>query len=96
MPAAGEASVADLEEHLPRYRACELLHQVEAAAVDVAQESQVEPWAARLLSSHGVPDILINNAAVINKNAPLWQVPAEQFDRLMDINVKGVANVIRH
>ena len=68
----------------------------EFAAVDVAQEHLVEPWAARLLSSHGAPDLLINNAAVINKNAPLWQVPAEEFDRLMDINVKGVANVIRH
>lgn len=66
------------------------------AAVDVSRESQVERWAARLISSHGVPNLVINNAAVINKNAPLWQVPAEEFDRLMDINVKGVANVIRH
>ncbi|MBI3409223.1 MAG: SDR family oxidoreductase [Planctomycetes bacterium] len=66
------------------------------AAVDVAQESQVEPWAARLLSSNGAPDLLINNAAIINQNAPLWQVPADEFDRLIDVNVKGVANVIRH
>ncbi len=66
------------------------------AAVDVAQESQVEPWAARLLSSHGAPDLLINNAGLINKNAPLWQVPAEEFDHLIDVNVKGVANIIRH
>lgn len=66
------------------------------ADVDVASEQQVERWAARCISSHGVPDLLINNAAVINKNAPLWQVPAEEFDNLIDINVKGVANVIRH
>lgn len=66
------------------------------AALDVALESQVEPWAARLLSSHGAPDLLINNAGIINQTAPLWQVPAEEFDRLMDVNVKGVANVIRH
>jgi NAD(P)-dependent dehydrogenase (short-subunit alcohol dehydrogenase family) len=66
------------------------------AALDLALESQVEPWAARLLSSHGAPDLLINNAAVINQNAPLWQVPAEEFDRLIDVNVKGVANVIRN
>jgi NAD(P)-dependent dehydrogenase (short-subunit alcohol dehydrogenase family) len=66
------------------------------AAVDVAFESQVEPWAARLLSTHGAPDLLINNAGIINKNGPLWQVPAEEFDRLFDVNVKGVANVIRH
>jgi NAD(P)-dependent dehydrogenase (short-subunit alcohol dehydrogenase family) len=66
------------------------------AAVDVANESQVEPWAARLLSTHGSPDLLINNAAMINQNAPLWQVPGDEFDRLIDVNVKGVANVIRH
>lgn len=66
------------------------------AALDVAQENLVEPWAARLLSSHGPPDLLINNAGIINQNAPLWQVPADEFDRLFDVNVKGVANVIRH
>lgn len=68
----------------------------EFAAVDVAQEYLVEPWAARLLSTHGAPDLLINNAGVINQNAPLWQVPAEEFDRVIDVNVKGVANVVRH
>lgn len=66
------------------------------AAVDVAFESQVEPWAARLLSSHGPPDLLINNAGIINQKAMFWQVPAEEFDRLIDVNVKGVANVLRH
>ena len=66
------------------------------SALDVAHEHLVEPWAARLLSSHGAPELLINNAAVINHNAPLWQVPSDEFDRLMDVNVKGVANVIRH
>ncbi len=66
------------------------------AAVDVSIENRVEPWAARLLSTHGSPDLLINNAAVINQMAPLWQVPAEDFDRLVDVNIKGVANVIRH
>jgi NAD(P)-dependent dehydrogenase (short-subunit alcohol dehydrogenase family) len=66
------------------------------AVVDVAHESQVEPWAARVLSSRGAPDLLINNAALINQNAPLWQVPAEEFGLIVDVNVKGVAHVIRH
>ena len=66
------------------------------AAVNVAREDQVEPWAARLLSNRGAPDLLINNAGVINQNAPLWCVPADEFDRLIDINIKGVANTIRH
>ena len=41
-------------------------------------------------------DLLINNAALINHNAPTWEVPAEEFDRLIDVNIKGVANVLRH
>jgi NAD(P)-dependent dehydrogenase (short-subunit alcohol dehydrogenase family) len=65
------------------------------AAVDVAQRDQVQKWAERLLAKHGAPDLLLNNAAIINANAPLWQVPADDFDRLIDINIKGVANVLR-
>lgn len=65
------------------------------AAVDVARRDRVQEWADRLLSAYGAPDLLLNNAAVINANAPLWQVPADDFDRLIDINIKGVANVLR-
>jgi NAD(P)-dependent dehydrogenase (short-subunit alcohol dehydrogenase family) len=66
------------------------------AVVDVAQDEQVRKWTERLLKRHGPPDLLINNAAVMNANAPLWKVPGEEFDRVIDINIKGVANVIRH
>ena len=64
--------------------------------VDVADDAQVSGWAARLLTSHGAPDLLINNAALINRNAPLWLVPTVEFDRVVDVNLKGIANVIRH
>ncbi len=64
--------------------------------VDVANDKDVAAWAGDVLQSHGPPDLLINNAAVINSNAPLWEISADQFDRLVDINIKGVANVIRH
>lgn len=64
--------------------------------VDVANEAQVQAWAKRLLATHRSPDLLINNAAIINHLAPLWQIPSEDFSALIDINIKGVANVIRH
>ncbi|HYC69711.1 MAG TPA: SDR family oxidoreductase [Opitutaceae bacterium] len=66
------------------------------AAVDVAQEVKVSMWAEKVIGAHGPPDILINNAALMNTPAPLWQVPAREFDALIDVNIKGVANVIRH
>jgi NAD(P)-dependent dehydrogenase (short-subunit alcohol dehydrogenase family) len=65
------------------------------AVVDVADESQVKSWAQRLLTVHPPPDLLLNNAAVINRNQVLWRIPAEEFDIVIDVNLKGVANVIR-
>jgi NAD(P)-dependent dehydrogenase (short-subunit alcohol dehydrogenase family) len=38
----------------------------------------------------------VNNAALINRNARLWQIDAGEFDQVIDVNIKGVANVIRH
>ena len=65
-------------------------------AVDVASDDAVKSWASICLTSHGAPDLVLNNAAMINKNAPLWDVDAREFSDLIDINVKGPANVIRH
>jgi NAD(P)-dependent dehydrogenase (short-subunit alcohol dehydrogenase family) len=64
--------------------------------VDVADEPAVAAWAKAMLEQFGPPDLLVNNAAVINPNAALWEVPAEEFSRVIDVNIKGVANVIRH
>jgi NAD(P)-dependent dehydrogenase (short-subunit alcohol dehydrogenase family) len=83
-------SAADLDRLRQRFGR---LHDF--AAVDVTQGEQVRAWADRLLAEHGAPDLLLNNAAVINANAVLWEVPAEEFDRLIDINIKGVTNVLR-
>ena len=65
------------------------------AVVDVAHEADVRAWIDRLLVSFGAPDLLINNAGLINANAPLWEVPSNEFDAVIDVNVKGVANVLR-
>ena len=61
-------------------------------AVDVASDEKVKAWAKRLLKTPGPPDVLLNNAAIINKNAPLWKVSAEEFDQVVDVNLKGVVN----
>jgi NAD(P)-dependent dehydrogenase (short-subunit alcohol dehydrogenase family) len=66
------------------------------STVDIADDSQVKAWSYRLLSEYGPPDLLVNNAGLINPLAPLWEVPAEEFDAVIDVNIKGVANVIRH
>ena len=66
------------------------------SAVNVADDPQVEAWAKEVFSSHAAPDLVLNNAALINHVAPLWKVPAQEFSDVIDVNIKGTANVIRH
>ena len=66
------------------------------AVVDVASDGQVAAWAKRILKFHGAPDLLLNNAGLINRNARLWEIGAAEFSDVVDVNLKGVANVIRH
>ena len=65
-------------------------------AVDVADDSQVEAWAKRVINQAGPPHLLLNNAAIINNNAPIWEVPPSEFEKLLDININGVFYVLRH
>lgn len=62
--------------------------------VDVTCATSVDGWAARVLG-HGAPDILINNAAVINTPKVLWEIEEKDFNHMMRVNIIGVANVLR-
>ena len=39
--------------------------------VDVSHEQQVQAWAAHVLTTEGVPDVVINNAATVTPLKPL-------------------------
>lgn len=65
------------------------------AVVDIAQAQQVQAWAEQLIANWGTPDIIINNAGLINPVAPLWEVPEPTISQVLDVNVKGVIHVIR-
>lgn len=65
-------------------------------SVDVTDDQALSNWADEVLERFGPPDLLINNAATINRNAPLWEVPLDEFEQVVDINITGVFRVIRH
>lgn len=66
------------------------------SVVDVALDSKVSIWAAKVLEGESAPDLLINNAGVMNRLAPLWDLDDRDFTRVLDVNVRGIANVVRH
>ena len=64
--------------------------------VDVTSDEEVQAWVARLHKKCGAPDLVLNNAGIINPSAPLWKVSPEDFSSVIDVNIKGTMNIIRH
>ena len=64
--------------------------------VDVTDAAAVERWSSELSGAGLVPDLLLNNAAVMNRTAPLWEIEPEDFRRTIDVNITGVYHVLRH
>ncbi len=62
-----------------------------AFETDVGSMDSVSAMAEATLSATGRIDILINNAAVFSKitMAPFWELPLEEWDSAMQVNVTG-------
>ena len=63
--------------------------------VDISRYDQVLKWSTLVLEKYRSPDFLINNAAIINKNAFVWEVPQEEFSSVIDVNIKGTYHTIK-
>ena len=63
--------------------------------VDVADGERMYQFAAEVLSQHDRVDILINNAGVSLTPLPFDEIPDEQFNKVVNINMWGVYNSIR-
>jgi len=64
-------------------------------AFDVSKSEEVENFAQSVEEKLGVPNLLVNNAGIINKNAPLTQISPEEFASVLSINLGGIHNMIR-
>jgi NAD(P)-dependent dehydrogenase (short-subunit alcohol dehydrogenase family) len=67
----------------------------EAAVCDVADYSAVEAVTARAEARFGRLDILVNNAGLIDPIARLADSDPAEWDRVVDVNVKGVYHGLR-
>ncbi len=80
-----------LAEELGREREVE----IRIARVDVRDRAAVEEAAARLLADAAVPDVLINNAGLASGLAPVQDGDPDDWDRMIDTNVRGLLHVSR-
>jgi 3-oxoacyl-[acyl-carrier protein] reductase len=57
--------------------------------VDVTDRAAIDTMVAAVLAQHGRIDVLVNNAG-ITKDARLVKMTLEQFDAVIDVNLRGV------
>ena len=74
----------------------QLMHRFDDAAntmaivADVSKEREVERYIDQVVGRWGVIDVLVNNAGIIGKTAPLTEQTTKDFDLMMNLNVRGV------
>jgi len=65
--------------------------RVQYRRVNVADSAQVDQAMAAVAEDHGRLDVLINNAG-ITRDGTLLKMEDDQFDQVIDVNLKGVFN----
>ncbi|HZI23346.1 MAG TPA: SDR family NAD(P)-dependent oxidoreductase, partial [Gemmatimonadales bacterium] len=68
---------------------------VRLAQVDVRDRAAVNRATAELVAAGPVPDVLINNAGLASGLSKLQEGDPEDWDRMIDTNLKGLLNVTR-
>ena len=64
--------------------------------VDVASDAETAAWASAVGADAEPFDLIVNNAAIMNRLAPSWEQNAAEFRALVEVNILGTANVVRH
>ncbi|BBY19976.1 SDR family oxidoreductase [Mycobacterium stomatepiae] len=89
-----ELVVSDIDEAAVKETAAQIAARggiAHAYVLDVSDTDAVEAFAERVSTEHGVPDVVVNNAG-IGQAGQFLDTPAEQFDRVLDVNLGGVVN----
>lgn len=66
-----------------------------AVAANVAVEADVHKLVKAALNSYGTLDILVNNAGIMDDFSPIGDVKDDLWDRVFEVNVKGVMRASR-
>ena len=65
-------------------------------ACDIAQPEEVEAAVAETVATFGRLDIAFNNAGVENVAAPVAEIALADWDRILDINLRGTFVCMKH
>ena len=63
-----------------------------AMVCDITNREQIKDTVDKVITEFGTIDILVNNGATLGGGKPVDQVDEKEFDRLINVNLKGVYN----
>ena len=86
-PETAQKAALKLREEFPQ-------SQVEGISPNLASLEEVSEAFSGVVAKYGSLDILVNNAGV-SESTPFTSYTQEKFDKVMDLNVKGVFNATR-
>ncbi len=58
-------------------------------ALDVTKDGEISDAVKQVLDDWGRIDILVNSAGIIQYNTPVWKTTVEEWDQMMNINLRG-------
>ncbi|MEX2689685.1 MAG: 3-oxoacyl-ACP reductase family protein [Candidatus Njordarchaeum guaymaensis] len=62
---------------------------------DVSNFEEVKSMVEKIISDFGSVDILINNAGIIPKNYSIINIPIEEWQKIINVNLTGSFNVVK-
>jgi 3-oxoacyl-[acyl-carrier protein] reductase len=65
------------------------LGKVSASVVELSLQPDIEAATADAIEAHGRVDILVNNAGITGGNAPTWELDAQVWRRVIEVNLVG-------
>jgi len=91
--AGAEVAVADLKMEAAGSVAAGIVSQGGrsfAVQVDISNRASVEKMFQQVVAKAGKIDVLVNNAGIAGRAAPIWEQTDEDWQSVVDVNLKGV------
>src|ERR1700744_2798461 len=87
--AGARVAVADIDQGAAAAAAKRIGGAAFAVGLDVTRTEQVNAAVEKVIATAGSLEILVNNAGLAGRAAPIWEQSDEDWHRVMNINIHG-------